>query len=703
MTMNKIFTKLRKNGKANYKQFNFCFLFAVLLIATFISIASNSAVKTVLPPGGDSIKQVYMIFGVAFIGCLVFTIYAGNLFLRYKSKEIGVFLALGTPKKQLARALYQDLLSIISVGIGLGIIIGTILSYIILKIFQLCVSVKINKVSLVSLNGIMVSLLFGCIAGGCILFLAARFMQRTNIIDIINEDRKNEKFKKNIDNKYLLIGVCSLVLGLLVIGVVVPVYVRTSKQILGAWTNLFFIFVIWGIYRIMVYSISIHKRGRNPQNYYNNIIAYGMLKFQGSSIVKNMLVITLLIICSIFACLYTPGQYLTSQKSIREDPVDFSMSYLMDVNGIDQDRIYKLAKENNVVITDYHEINFIRLLGSGINRENVDSNGKLIEEYEQSRYYYACMSVEEYNKLTGSQVELESGHYFLLAKKSMHENIYNKFDDLDYLKNPYTERGMGMIYDGNLDGSKITEQNGFDTFSRYVINNNDYKMLSEGLPDDKLMRSVLFNVEDIENSYPFALELYKIFCQNASNNMLHLTYYDEYQEEVSLSENGYYDYGETILLSPEHPEENPDWKYLPNFKILKIENGFLAFAVFYLLFIVVTIICLAAVGIVSYTRSIAMVVSNLDTFNDIRKLGANEAYLCKVLKKLIRKVYVLPTIIGCVAMLVWYPLMLWQNDGRITSGEMLVILLEVGLCGGICFYQYIFYSASVRKTHKIIG
>ena len=52
-------------------------------------------------------KQVMMVFCIAILGCLVFTVYAAMLFFRYKSRETGVFLALGAGKRSLAGQLFR--------------------------------------------------------------------------------------------------------------------------------------------------------------------------------------------------------------------------------------------------------------------------------------------------------------------------------------------------------------------------------------------------------------------------------------------------------------------------------------------------------------------------------------------------------------------------------------------------------------------
>ena len=53
-------------------------------------MAKNSkTVQTVFPIGGDSRKQMYAIFVMALVGCVVFTIYASQLFFRHKSRQLG--------------------------------------------------------------------------------------------------------------------------------------------------------------------------------------------------------------------------------------------------------------------------------------------------------------------------------------------------------------------------------------------------------------------------------------------------------------------------------------------------------------------------------------------------------------------------------------------------------------------------------------
>lgn len=702
MTLSKIFAKLRKYNKKNYYQLKFCIAFAVMLIASFISMVLNPAIQNALPSGGDSRRMVYMIFAVAIIGCTIFIVYATRLFLRYRSREIGVFLALGAEKKQLSKALYAELSKMGAVYSFVGIILGCIVAYIALRIFQLLFPFGIDEPALISAGGLLVSVLYSIVIILCMMVLAVTFMKRTNIIDVLNEQRTNESVKQNLTQRYFIIGVVCLILGVLIAGVGTQVYSRIMKQSLGAWVNIFYLLSLFGLYRILIYSIAVHKRGRNPQKYYKNLISYGLLKFQGRSIVKNMLIVCLLIVCSLFACLYSPTRYMTERDGINKNPVDYTMSYPLSADELDQADIEELADQYDVTITEYHEGEFIRLLGSGVNRDNVGEEGKLLEVYEKEHLYYSFLDESSYREITGQDLSVENGTYYMIRNSSMYENQYNRYDDLDYVQNTYADIDKDMKFAGTVEYSSLAALTGFDGLARYVISDADYAELRQSLPDSMIVKNILFDVDDLDHSYSFARELYKQYCNHASEDMLKMTGYDEHQEKVSLAEDGYYGYADPVTPNPEHSEEYCDWKYAPSFKILDINNGFISFGIFYMLFIYVAVICLAAVAIISYTRSMTVVVKNKQVFEDVRKLGGNNDYVKGILSDQIRRVYTLPTVMGCLIMLLWYPLMLWQNDGRFTQAEMKIVFVELALCVLIALFQYIVYKVSMRQGKRVV-
>ena len=95
-----VYRHLRRKNWRQYSLLAGCAFVSVLLITAYACIMRSPTILTVLPEGGDSRKQVMMVFVLAVLGCAVFTIYASGLFFRQKSRELGVYLALGATRSE---------------------------------------------------------------------------------------------------------------------------------------------------------------------------------------------------------------------------------------------------------------------------------------------------------------------------------------------------------------------------------------------------------------------------------------------------------------------------------------------------------------------------------------------------------------------------------------------------------------------------
>ena len=113
---------------------------------------------------------------------------------------------------------------------------------------------------------------------------------------------------------------------------------------------------------------------------------------------------------------------MSDREIIEKNPVDFSLSYPLSADEIDKVDIDNLAEKHDVEIKDYWEVEFIRLLGSGVNRDNIDDEGNLIEKYEKEYVYYSFMDETTFNQITGENLKVADGTYFMIRKSSMYEN-----------------------------------------------------------------------------------------------------------------------------------------------------------------------------------------------------------------------------------------------------------------------------------------
>jgi ABC-type antimicrobial peptide transport system permease subunit len=149
----------------------------------------------VLPEGGDSRKQMYMIFTIAVAGCAMFTVYASSLFFKSKSREVGVMMALGATKRQLSRQLLGDVGVVAALGSVAGLLLGTPLSFVIWQIFRLLVVDSVDMSFSISLAGYLWGIAFAVVCVAMLFWMAVRFLRRSNIMDIMNEQRKSEPIR----------------------------------------------------------------------------------------------------------------------------------------------------------------------------------------------------------------------------------------------------------------------------------------------------------------------------------------------------------------------------------------------------------------------------------------------------------------------------------------------------------------------------
>lgn len=696
MTISDIFTKLRKFNRGKYKQLLFCVTFAVFLITSFAATLYSQTVQSVLPVGGDSRKQVEMIFVISLIGCLFFAIYATGLFFKYKSKETGVFLALGTPKRVLAKTLYIEMIKIILVCTFVGLILGSIASLGIWQIFRVFLVDTKQMRYLFSPKGLGVGFLFGLAVSFCILFMTARFMKRSNLMDIMNEQRKNEPITE-VTGAYGITGIVMLIAGLF-LGYLVPSIMANNfnKRMPGIWSAVYLIALL-GAYRLITYEVSHHARGRNPQKYYKNIIPFSMMKSQGRQTVRNMLVITFLVGASIFALFYVPmlSQVLMTNG---DNPVDFALAYEMNIYEVGKEDIYTIAEEYNTQITMYKEVVFAKLIGSGIERDWADS-GDLTEDYYEKYKFFEFISESDFNEATGKDIEIKDGSYLLITFPDTREGFWSKYNDLDKITNSETENSINVAFAGTVDAQELSR----DRLNRYVISDSDFKEITQKLSENKQMKQILFNVSDVQDSYPFAEALYDEFVNRAPAEMARMNAYDEYQEELALSKNETYYYSTPMDLSPDNPDLMDDWKYYPTIKILIEKTLFRNMAVYFLLFIYVAIICLAAVGIIAYTRSVTIGINNKQLFDDLGKLGANHKYVKKCITSQLTKIFVLPVAIGSSLILIFMLIILVGNDGLFSRPDMITLSIDLAITIVVFIYLYIVYRFSLKKISGIVG
>lgn len=288
--------------------------------------------------------------------------------------------------------------------------------------------------------------------------------------------------------------------------------------------------------------------------------------------------------------------------------------------------------------------------------------------------------------------------YRYISRENNTENYWFLPEDLDLAENTDTGVRMKLACAGTVEYSSFFYNRGGDGNASYILNDDDFALLREGLSDDFRMTHILFNVSETGDAYGFAKELYAQYCNSVPDRMRVMGYYDEYREEADEE----YDYSKPVTLYPNRPEIEIDWKYAPVLVPLLEKSFITGYATLLLIFMFVAAVCLAAAGVIGYTRSMTVALKSKGVLTDMKKLGAGQEYLNQILKEQVRKVFVLPTAAAVILMFVYYTLTLWQNDGVITANEYPVAAFNAGVCAALSVCQYILYRCSLKKASRMI-
>ena len=654
MTLRNLWGKLRKRNKGDYQQFQFSTAFAVMLISSFLMLVCSPLIQGALPEGGDSEKQIWMSFGVSAIGCVVFVLYVTKLFLRYKSREIGIFLALGAEKHTLKRSLAGELAQMTAVCSAIGILLGAVIAFTTGNIIEVLIADVYDGNFTFTASGLLLSVCYALVLFLFIQFQAGRAMKRTNVMEVINEQRRQEPMKQSVSKSYLISGIALALAGIFCALILPQIVAYTTGIFLGAWTNAFYLAAVFGVYRVLVYAVS-----------------------------------------------YLP-MMLSDSSSERDYEAEYSCRCLNDADEPSESGINDLAEAYGITVENYREGDFLRVFGSGTERD-ADENNQLIETYYDRFAQYDVTNASEFEKLTGISLDIPAGSYYQIIGSTSYENIWNHFGDMDklYIESEDAYLPLSYIDTVPYESLNISGDNNMGDASRFVVSDADFDRLKAGLSDSSLETQVLFDTEgNTSDEIAFSNELFRTFAEGMSDGMDVLTYYNAASAEREGAE-----YTETFsgaVVDPENPLKAADWQFAPQLVPLLDQQMIMALAARLLTFSYIFIICIAAVGVIGYTRSQSVGLTNQQVFEDIRRLGADRQYRRALMRRQLRKVFVLPTILAAGLCLLYELLMRWNNDGQISAGEIKSMLIITVIAAVIAVYQYAVYRLSVRKTGRLL-
>ena len=703
-TFTQVYAALRRKNKGQYALLTGCCFFSVLLITAYVCMMRSPTILSVLPEGGDSRKQVMMIFVLAVIGCAVFTTYAAGLFFRQKSRETGVFLALGASRKQLKRELRRDL-AIISLGAcAAGAILGGPLAWGLWQVFRALV-VDTEEMSLTfDPAAYTYALAFSAYVTAMLFFLGGRSIRKTNIMDVVQESHKSEPIRE-VKHWYGWVGMILLAVGGFCGYIAPTVFVRGLH-----WyppeglTAVFYLPALVGLYMILLHTVANGWGGKRRK--YQDMISVSQMRFQGRQTVRNMLVMTVLIAGAYFATFYAPMLGTGAMMGYDARPVDYAYHFRADQDIPQEGEVRALAEEYNVSITSWAQAPMARLAVDGTRQ--VETEGSLGTTWESVYYEQAksdlFLSESAYNALTGEDLNLQPGEIAgIMDATGDGQGVFG--GEVSLVTNPFTGERWPVTMVEDLRNDLL--------FGRYVVDDADYKEMTASLPDDWREGMVFFNVENDQETYDFAKALFYEIVDRSGPEVALYDSFDPIAREIELAETGEYfldpetceKYGFPSIDYGQRDSSNFRlyWQYMPQFRVLDKADFVKTTAVFLMLFLFIAIVCFSAVIVIAFTRCLTIAITNRRVYDDLRRLGSPREYLFHSARSQVRRVFLVPMVTGTALIYAFYTMIMYFNDNRLTTGEVAGLGICLLLIAAVSAVLYGVYRLTRRSVCRKLG
>lgn len=691
MTMNDIQTKLRKANRKNYVLYLFCNFTALLLISAYSALMFSPTVLEVLPEGGDSRKMVNMIFVMTIVGCVVFTIYAARLFFRMKSREIGVFLALGASRKRLMPMVIHETVYLSVISALIGAALGIPFAAGIWQLFRLLI-VNTEEMKLrLDYTSLMIPLVLMIVVIGAAVWTGSRQLKKSNILEVISQEHKNEPLKE-LKRWCGPVGILLLVLGGVAGYFSSTVYMALFSAYPPVWINVVYLPALIGLYLVLLHTV-VHGWGRKKDQY-KKIISRSMMKFQGRQTVNNMLVVTVLIAGGSFGLSFLPTNYIGMNMDAANRPYEYVYHYPEGESVPKEAEVRVLAEEYDRDIAEWKEASYVAL-GMDAQEQVMDDENKYHYEYTQFASEGNFLAESSYEYLTGETIEIPEGTYQTIGTGET-ENYFSN-SEATLLTNMETRETLPIQCTGELPYPLLSKGGLF-----YVMNDNDFAALSQGATEEWKGIVTFFNLKG-EDSYAFAKELYFRFVEGMDEKWLKTIWPDRVQQ-VGMEEKGRsYEVAEGF----NHDDKDSTnfkiyWPYVPQFQIIDKTDSVKNFAVFFMMFLFIAIVCYLAAMIICYTRCMTIAINNRYVFEDLARLGASPDYLKKEIKRQSGSVFAVPTAIGMVAICGLTTLIFYANDGVVTNRESIALFAFIGVMFVIGAIIYCVYRQTVAKMYQIL-
>ncbi|WP_176584302.1 FtsX-like permease family protein [Priestia megaterium] len=379
-----IFRNFKKNVK-NYYLYVFALIFSAALYFAFVTLQYDPALDATKGSikGGAAVRAASVLL-VAIVS--IFLLYANTIFIKRRSKEIGLFQLIGMTKTKIFRILTVENFMLYFASLIVGILIGFSFSKaVIMILFKITDTKGIAKLHFSEEALIQTLIVFGAIYL-LIMTMNYLFIKRQTILALFRVTSSTESKTKKISILEIIIGILGMIF-------IASGYYISAKLFDGSFTSMnalsiamvsILASVIIGTYLFYKGSVrfllNLMRKSKNGYLTINDVLSLSSIMFRMKSNALLLTVITTVSALAIgFLCLSYISYYSAEKSAGDYVPNDFSINNTKDAASfkaaLDRKKIAYTEKKIDVIQV---KANVKNILENELKSPMVDSSAMTI-------------------------------------------------------------------------------------------------------------------------------------------------------------------------------------------------------------------------------------------------------------------------------------------------------------------------------------
>ncbi|MCY8931151.1 FtsX-like permease family protein [Bacillus atrophaeus] len=363
-----IYRNLKKNIR-NYYLYVFALIFSVALYFAFVTLQYDPAINEVKASikGAAAIKTASILLVVV---VSIFMLYANTIFIKRRSKEIGLFQLIGMTKHKIFRVLSAENVMLYFGSLFVGVFAGFSMSKLVLMILFKIVDVKSEAKLHFSQQALIQTIIVFCGIYLLIMIMNYTFIKRQSILSLF-------KVTSSTEDKVKKISILQMIVGALGIVFILSGYYVSSELFSGKFKTMNELFlamsfilgtVIIGTYLFYKGSVSflsniIRKSKGGYLNIYE-VLSLSSIMFRMKSSALLLTIITTVSALAIGLLSLCYISYYSAEKTAEQNvAADFAVTNQKDAKQFEQtlneNDIPYSKKEINVVQANFNIENIV--------------------------------------------------------------------------------------------------------------------------------------------------------------------------------------------------------------------------------------------------------------------------------------------------------------------------------------------------------